>query len=138
MHLGSPIGRVEPATFSAPIPQGGIDRLAPISVLAGAAAGWMSKPGLRLHRDGTASFPGDPAEAAVRRFVTCRRLRPGDAGVDLPPRCTTRVLELVANSATTVHRSPSTKSSCSVPRAGEVLQFGGRCPTSFTGPSLMG
>ncbi|NDH10856.1 MAG: hypothetical protein EBY44_03830, partial [Actinobacteria bacterium] len=53
VHLGSPVGRVDPTSFSAPIPEGGIDHLAPIAVLAEAAAGWMGKPGLRLHRGGT-------------------------------------------------------------------------------------
>ena len=57
MHLGSPVGHVDPTSFSAPTPEGGVDHLAPIAVLAEAAAGWMGKPGLRLHRDGTAVFP---------------------------------------------------------------------------------
>ena len=58
MHLGSPVGHVDPTSFSAPTPEGGVDHLAPIAVLAEAAAGWMGKPGLRLHRDGTGAAKG--------------------------------------------------------------------------------
>jgi hypothetical protein len=66
VHLGSPVGRVDPASFSAPIRQGGIDHLDPIAVQAEAAAGWMGKSGLRLHRDGTVVFPRlDPVTATT-------------------------------------------------------------------------
>lgn len=55
--LGAPIGAVEPASFAAPVPQAGTDQLAPVSILAEAAAGWGGRPGVSAHRDGKAVYP---------------------------------------------------------------------------------
>ena len=137
VHLGSPVGRVDPTSFSAPIPEGGIDHLAPISVLAEAAAGWMGKPGLRLHRGGTVVFPRlDPAtvtsdgsslravarDPATQVLVTILATL-HDAGV----------LELVVELRN--DGAPLTVDevlvSVPVPHASEILQFGGRWSDEF-------
>ena len=137
VHLGSPIGRVEPATFSAPIPEGGIDRLAPISVLAEAAAGWMGKPGLRLHRDGTVVFPRlDPAtvtsDGSSLRAVACDPATQVSVTI-LATLHDAGVLELVVELRN--DGAPLTVDevlvSVPVPQASEVLQFGGRWSDEF-------
>ncbi|MAH12014.1 MAG: alpha-galactosidase [Acidimicrobiaceae bacterium] len=137
VHLGSPIGRVDPASFSAPIPEGGIDRLAPISVLAEAAAGWMGKPGLRLHRDGTVIFPRlDPAtvtsDGSSLRAVTCDPATQVSVTI-LATLHDAGVLELVVELRN--DGAPLTVDevlvSVPVPQASEVLQFGGRWSDEF-------
>ncbi|MEM9465768.1 MAG: alpha-galactosidase [Actinomycetota bacterium] len=55
--LGAPITAVEPAAFQAPVPEAGTDRLAPLSVLAEAGAGWGGRPGIAAQRAGPAVFP---------------------------------------------------------------------------------
>ena len=55
--LGAPLAGVEPAALAAPVPEAGTDRLAPLSILAEAGAGWGGRPGIAAHRSGTAVFP---------------------------------------------------------------------------------
>ena len=137
VHLGSPVGRVDPTSFSAPIPEGGIDHLAPIAVLAEAAAGWMGKPGLRLHRDGTVVFPRlDPAtvtsDGSSLRAVACDPATHVSVTI-LATLHDAGVLELVVELRN--DGAPLTVDevlvSVPVPHASEVLQFGGRWSDEF-------
>lgn len=57
VHLARPLAGVETAVLDAPVPEAGTDQLAPISVLAEAAAGWGGRPGIAAHRSGQAVFP---------------------------------------------------------------------------------
>ena len=137
VHLGSPVGHVDPTSFSAPTPEGGIDHLAPIAVLAEAAAGWMGKPGLRLHRDGTVVFPRlDPAtvtsDGSSLRAVACVPATQVSVTI-LSTLHDTGVLELVVELRN--DGAPLTVDevlvSVPVPQASEVLQFGGRWSDEF-------
>lgn len=55
--LGAPVGALESAAFTAPVPQAGADQLAPVSILTEAAAGWGGRPGVAGHREGKAVYP---------------------------------------------------------------------------------
>ena len=55
--LGAPLAAVEASLFGAPVPQAGVDQLAPLSVLPEAAAGWGGRPGIAGHRAGIAVYP---------------------------------------------------------------------------------
>ena len=137
VHLGSPVGHVDPTSFSAPTPEGGIDHLAPIAVLAEAAAGWMGKPGLRLHRNGTVVFPRlDSAtvtsDGSSLRAVACDPATQVTVTI-LATLHDAGVLELVVELRN--DGAPLTVDevlvSVPVPQASEVLQFGGRWSDEF-------
>ncbi|MEO0493615.1 MAG: alpha-galactosidase [Actinomycetota bacterium] len=137
IHLGAPVGAVDLDAFAAPVPEGGIDRLAPISVLAEAAAGWMGAPGLRLHRDGVVVLPRfDPASVGIDGSSLRAVAEDPATGLRSTIHATLHaagVLELAVElenlgPALTVDDVVVT---LPVPHASEVLQFGGRWSDEF-------
>ena len=137
VHLGAPIGVVDQAGFATPVPEAGTDRLAPIAVIAEAAAGWMGTPGLRLHRDGVVVYPRFGAATVKVEDQTLQAVAEDPAsGLVATTHAVVHpagVLELrieVENlgAALTVDDAVLT---VPVPFANEVLQFGGRWSDEF-------
>ncbi|MEM8708033.1 MAG: alpha-galactosidase [Actinomycetota bacterium] len=137
VHLGAPAGPVDLDAFTTPVPEAGTDRLAPISVLAEAAAGWMGTPGLRLHRDGTVVFPRFGAPTVKIEGATLHAVAEDAATAVAYTIHTTMhdagVLELAVElenlgDPLTVDDVVMT---VPVPHANEVLQFGGRWSDEF-------